>query len=83
MALSRLCRALFLLPPSTLIVLAGMVFPFNVLMAPCSNSLENRTHSFSVSGDAVLHSGRDFRLNGAANQSLLLQSAKRRGKDLV
>jgi len=56
--------------------MVAMVFlqslPFQVLMAPCLDSLENRTHCFSVIGDTVFNPRRDFGINRATDQALVL-----------
>ncbi len=57
--------------------------PIKVLLAPCSNGLDQRTHGFPVARDAVLNPRRYLRINSATDQSLALQTAERRGQDFV
>jgi len=53
---------------------AGLAFeslPLQVLLAPYSNHLDNRTHSFSVAGETVLNPRRDLGIDRATDQSLV------------
>ena len=47
--------------------------PLEVLPAPHSNGLDERTHGFPVARDAVPNSRRDFRMNGATDEPLVLE----------
>lgn len=41
--------------------------PSDMLVAPGSDGLDNRPHGFSVTGNAVLHARRDFRVDRPAD----------------
>ena len=47
--------------------LVSLPLPLKMFSAPPPNGLNEWTHGFSVAGDAVLNSRRDFRINGAAD----------------
>src|SRR5712692_7846143 len=84
----RVRRSLRAFPDGQLTANAGAgagdaSLPLKVLPAPCSNDLDQRTHGLSVAGDAVLNPRRDLRINSATDESLVLQTAERRGQDLV